>query len=270
MSDRVLHISRLRSLGIEPTAATARRMLRPIRRGWYAYPDASEAELIAARACASITCVTLLSDLGVFTPPDDDRMHVAITSSSRPRSSGDTRGLVTHWGHRLGEATYTAIRTTRREALGHALRCQPPDMAVAITDSVLQTGILTRSAVAGVFRRMPRRIRYLEALVDGRSESGIESLVRFRLARVGVSCEVQRSIPEVGRVDLLIDGWLAIELDGREHHATEFGFENDRRRDRVAVRRGFVTLRFTYADIIYRWPETLAEIMALRAEYSRA
>ncbi|MCL1693644.1 MAG: endonuclease domain-containing protein [Actinomycetia bacterium] len=49
------------------------------------------------------------------------------------------------------------------------------------------------------------------------------------------------------RIDACIDPWtLIIEADGRTYHTKRADFENDRRRDNLAVAHGYRVLRFTY------------------------
>ncbi|MEA2024470.1 MAG: DUF559 domain-containing protein [Actinomycetota bacterium] len=49
------------------------------------------------------------------------------------------------------------------------------------------------------------------------------------------------------RVDAVIEHWaLIVEADGRTYHTKRADFENDRRRDNLAVAHGYRVLRFTY------------------------
>ncbi|WP_165759527.1 DUF559 domain-containing protein [Rathayibacter oskolensis] len=69
----------------------------------------------------------------------------------------------------------------------------------------------------------------------------------------------------MGRVDLLIDDWLVIELDGRRWQGTADAFTRDRRRDAAAVLRGYTVLRFGYAAVVHDWSRTSATILATLA-----
>ena len=53
----------------------------------------------------------------------------------------------------------------------------------------------------------------------------------------------------VGEVDLVIEGWVVVELDGYTYHCDEYQFGLDRWRDRRLVARGFLPLRFTRKDV---------------------
>ena len=68
--------------------------------------------------------------------------------------------------------------------------------------------------------------------------------MRLILASAGLVVETQVDIPLVGRVDILIDGWLIVEIDSREHHGTVPDQENDRIRDGNAALLGLDTVRF--------------------------
>ena len=62
-----------------------------------------------------------------------------------------------------------------------------------------------------------------------------------------------------GRVDLLIDGWLVIELDGDEFHDPVA----DRERNAALVRLGYRVHRFGYDQVINGWPLVEATVLEL-------
>lgn len=65
----------------------------------------------------------------------------------------------------------------------------------------------------------------------------------------------------IARVDLLLDGLLVVELDGREHHVREAAFERDRARwDRI-VAAGYGLVVFTSGHV-ERQPGFVAETIA--------
>ncbi|AND17097.1 DUF559 domain-containing protein [Rathayibacter tritici] len=258
----VHHIGYLRAVGVDAPAAVRSGALRRIRRGWYAGANASDQELRAAIACGSLTCITLLAEAGAFRPPDP-RLHLAITSSSRPRAATQPEDVVTHWSHRISEAPYRSIRTTREEAVGHVLTCQRIELAVAVIDSCLRLRLISPTALADVLSRLPRRLSCVARLTDPRAGSGPESVTRVGLTLAGIECESQVEIPGVGRVDLVIDDWAIIEVDGRQWHDDATSFERDRHRDRAAAALGYTTIRLTYSDVMHHWPATLASIRAV-------
>ncbi|TDX80511.1 very-short-patch-repair endonuclease [Rathayibacter sp. PhB151] len=260
----VHHIGYLHAVGVDATAAVRSGALRRIRRGWYASPHASAEELRAAEACGSLSCSSLLAESGAFRPPDT-RLHLAITSSSRPRPRELGSDVVTHWSRRARPPEYRSIRTTRTEALTQVFLCQPLELAVAVADSCLRLRLIGADALAQALAALPRRFAVVAELVDARSESGTESATRVRLHLLGIRCDIQVEIDGVGRVDLVIDGWLLLEIDGRAWHDDPHAFQRDRDRDRAAAERGYTTLRFTYADVMHHWARTRDSILAVRA-----
>ena len=260
----VHHIGYLHAIGVDATAAVRSGALRRIRRGWYASPQASPEELRAAEACGSLSCISLLAEAGAFRPPDT-RLHLAITSSSRPRPRELGEDVVTHWSRRVRRAEYRSIRETRIDALTQVFLCQPLEFAVAVADSCLRLRLVRHDALTQVLAALPRRFAVVTELVNARAESGTESITRVRLQLLGIVCEIQVEIDGVGRVDLVIDGWLLIEVDGRSWHDDPQAFQRDRDRDRAAAERGYTTLRFTYADVMHHWPRTRDSILAVRA-----
>ncbi len=53
---------------------------------------------------------------------------------------------------------------------------------------------------------------------------------------------------------------VVVELDGRRWHATAQAQTDDRRRDRLAAGHGWVTLRFSWAEVVHRPAAFVAEI----------
>lgn len=146
-----------------------------------------------------------------------------------------------HW--RATEAHPDDALTPWVEALVQAVLCQTPRAAIATLDSAWHLGIVGEAEIAEIFHTLPRAYRRLRPLLDRRAESGTETLVRLLLRGLGIRPELQVSIDGVGRVDLVVDGWLIIECDSREHHSSWEAVRADRRRDAVAAALGYTTVR---------------------------
>lgn len=97
----------------------------------------------------------------------------------------------------------------------------------------------------------------LRGLIESRSESGAESLMRVLFRALGCHVDVQVSLPGVGRVDLIIDGWLIVECDSKAYHEDWKSQLRDRRRDIAAAGLGYTTIRPVAEDIYYRADEIL-------------
>lgn len=232
-------------------AAAGRGEIVRVRRGRYLPADTHPDILRAARLGCRLDCVSLLRALGVFVL-EIDRLHVhAPTGSSRLPPPGP--GVVRHW--RSGDGSPQAVVADVRDALAQACRCQDPRAAIATLDSACHSGLVDEVALGDVFSRLPKRYRHLRALVDPRSESGPETLMRLILRSLGCAFDVQVAIGGVGRVDFLVDGWLIIECDSQAHHGGWPAQRRDRRRDLEAAALGYTTIRPLAEDIFHRRDE---------------
>ncbi len=182
--------------------------------------------------------------LDLLQPPAEPHVRCARGSRlERPRT------VVHRRGRPAGERVVDVLTTVLDCA-----RCLDLPDAVAVCDSALRRGLLTAedlSAAVGHLGRGDPRAR-LAAHADARSDSLLESVVRVELRLRGLPVRVQVAHEGVGRVDLLVGGWLVVELDGFAFHADRAGFREDRRRDVELARRGRVVLRFTYEDVLRR------------------
>ena len=118
-----------------------------------------------------------------------------------------------------------ALVTDLIEALVQAVRCQEPRSAIATLDSAWHLGLVDEEEIGEVFSRLPRRYRRLRGLLDKRSESGPETLVRLLLRALGCHVDVQPS------------SWLQQK--------------RDRRRDLAAARLGYTTVRLLAEDVMW-------------------
>ncbi len=211
----------------------------------------------------------------------DSRIHVAVPPNS-PRSAKVSRsaltqfrpppfprsGLVRHWvPERAPDGREPPWRQSITDTLWVASKHLPADQFVACLDSALHEGVLSRAGLPRLESLLPARSRGLLRLVDPRAESGLETLTRIRLSRWVRDIQPQFAIPGIaqsggtGRVDLLLNGWLAIELDGDQWHDPK----RDRARDAELVRRGFRAHRFGFDQVVLDWPNTEAAVAELLA-----
>ncbi|MGP3535533.1 endonuclease domain-containing protein [Microbacterium sp. RD1] len=228
------------------------------RRDHYLPGDTDDRLVRAVRVGGRLTCLSVLQLLGVFVQVSS-HLHVhMVRTASRMRSPHDrrqrledrsVRGVRLHWsplhdppGH---SATVSVI-----DALVHSVLCQAPRAAIASLDSALYRAVISLADLGEVFARLPARFAVLRPLVDGRAESGPETLMRLMLRALGCSVAVQVQIEGVGRVDLVVDGWLVIECDSKEFHAGWQAQAKDRERDLRLAARGFTCIRPTAAMIM--------------------
>ena len=88
----------------------------------------------------------------------------------------------------------------------------------------------------------------------------------MRLACEDEGWDVQVQVPfRGGRLDLVINGWLCIETDGKDHDDDDQA-RIDRRRNTQLASMGYRWHRFGYADVIYRLESCLQVIHTLLAQ----
>lgn len=211
-----------------------------------------------ARAGGLVGCVTALSLWDVFVQQGRG-VHTHLRTNGVIRGGGD--GLVRHWGRLLRPVHPRSLVVEPLDALRQAMICQSPRSAIASVDSALNRGLVRDDELDELFAATPARRRVIRGHVDGRAEAGTETLVRLMVRALGGSVDLQVRIPGVGRVDLLVDGWLVIECDSRAFHSDWQRQLDDRRRDLALAARGFASIRPAAEDILYR-PEVVVAAIA--------
>ncbi|MET2012017.1 DUF559 domain-containing protein [Microbacterium chocolatum] len=232
-----------------------------VRRGQYVVFDTPPAMADAARLGGRLDCVSLLAFLGVFVHHGAGT-HVQITpgASRLPEPGPASRR---HW--RATEAADSDLCAPIVEALVQACRCQPTRSAIATLDSALHLGLIDDEGLSAVFARLPASFRAIRGLLDGRCESGPETLVRLMLRMLGCTVDVQVEIRGVGRVDFVVDGWLIIECDSEAHHSGWDQQRRDRRRDLAAAALGYTTIRPLAEDVLFHADDVFAQLRDILA-----
>lgn len=240
-----------------------------VRQGWYCLPTTPSTMQEAVRVGGRLSCISgcdfhglwvrRSSLLHVEVDPNTSRLRSRTDKRVRLRDTDRTRTVV-HWSDNSHDGSRWALSVP--ECLRCMALCRSPEETVAAADSALRAGLLTLDRWRLDIRSRPRRLRELLSRVDPASESIIESITRFRLQYLGIAPRLQVRVPGVGRVDLVIGERLAVEVDGREFHSDPEKFEADRRRDARLSARGFRVLRFSYRQVMHRWFEVRAAILA--------
>lgn len=258
------------------SSAVASGQLIRARRDRYMHGDAPAALVQAVRVGGRLTCLSLLALFEVFVL-ENSHLHVHVHhSASRLRSAlarttplepRSTRKVRLHWvplhDPRMARAAESSVSII--DALIHAVRCQPLRAAIATLDSALNKNLIGLAELAEVFAALPQKYRVMRAFIDGRAESGPETLMRLMLLGLGCRIELQVKFAGIGRVDLLVDGWLIIECDSERYHSGWTQQQADRDRDLALAARGYTTLRPTATAIMWRPEEVLAAVRGLLA-----
>ena len=231
-----------------------------VRRGWYAAPGSPPEVIRAVRIGGVLSCVSALRYYGVWVPPTN-QLHIRRSEHLQAKLPLPANTHLCPVPIRVAPSVAVDPLET---ALLAATRCLDDEGMVVVLDSILNQRLLTRSQLAVILADCPRRVRRLLAETDAQAQSGTESMVRFRLRRLGIKVRSQVHIEDVGRVDLLVGKRLVIEVDSREHHTSAAAYANDRRRDfRLVTRKGMVVIRLTYDQVMYEWDAVIKELLRL-------
>lgn len=277
--EAVLRRADLLHAGLRPkqiTAAVRAGSLLRLRRDRYMVA-AQEGIDRAVRIGGRVGCVSALASLGAFVF-DRTKLHVHFDRSmsrlrspddrSRPFLAKDRDTVVLHWWPLTEPCSRGLVSVA--DAVAQAVRCQDARSAVATIDSVLHLGIIAMDDLRDVFASLPARYRVILTLADASAEAGSETFMRLILRQAGLSYRTQVSIPAVGRVDFLVEGWLIIECDSKAHHEGWDKQRSDRRRDLAAAALGFTTIRPLAEDLFFHRDVVVAAVRGLVAARRRA
>jgi very-short-patch-repair endonuclease len=205
----------------------------------YTLPGSPLELMAAARHGAAVGCVSALRLHGVEVPGRREPVHLLVRSARPVRSAVVHRAPA---GGLIEPVLPAAVR---------ALRCLDRHAALAVVDSMLRRGAaeLDELSVAVGSRPGPAT-RWVLRHADSRAESPLESQLRAVLIDAGIpGIDLQVAIAGVGRVDMVIGGWLVVEADGFENHSDRDAYRNDRRRLDAQLAAGLVTLWFSFEDV---------------------
>jgi very-short-patch-repair endonuclease len=237
--------------------AVGRGAVRRIRRGLVGVPNGDPDIRRALMANGLITCVSAAGELGLWTLKQPAELHLWMDHGRLPASVAAHRGSLA--GQRLPGA-YVAVL----DAVLHALRCRPALEAMVIAESALRLGAVRRRELIehlpgrrnGVYRTLVERLR-----TD--AGSPLEIIARELFRQAGLRVETQVHIRGLGRVDLLVEGRVIVELDGMDFHWNRETFRKDRFRNNQGVLAGLPTLRYVYEDLVFRPEMVLAQVRSM-------
>ncbi|MEU1970726.1 type IV toxin-antitoxin system AbiEi family antitoxin domain-containing protein [Microbacterium sp. NPDC019599] len=224
--------------------------LARLRRGVYATPHACKAARVAGTHGGSMACVTAARHLGLWVLSSDATVHVSLRTGGHSHAHTDCR-CVEHWDDTRARRSFAVPPVTR--ILRQILGCLGTEEFFVAVESALRKGLLTETGLDWLRRNSNRRGRRALRLVRWDADSGLESLLRWRLRRYRLEVRTQVAIPSTGQVDLLIGNRLIVEADGRENHEEAGLRHKDLTRDAHAAMWGYDTLRFDYAMIVHDW-----------------
>lgn len=230
-------------------------------RSWVVRPDAHPSIAKALASHGRVAGSTALVTAGVWVTHEDSTWLAVKPGAHYAPLEPGTRRIECAFA--LDPAA--PWRVSILDALAqHCSRASRND-AIASIDSALHKKRIVRSDLQKLARLLPERRRSWLKRVDGRAESGLESILRLACQDEGWSVDVQ--VPfRGGRLDLVINGWLCIEADGSATHDDEDQARKDRRRNTQLAAIGLRWHRFGYADVVYRLESCIRVIRTLLSQ----
>lgn len=223
---------------IDLTAAVREGNVFRARQGWYCTIAPMDERVRAVRVGGRLTGISAIIALGGWVLADHP-LHVSVPrNAARLRSRRNRRvrfditkrqNVVLHWDDPELGGRGTSMVVGLLDALRRVVLDESIETAVAALDWALRTGQIEDFDVELLLAELPREFNGLRDLIDPACESLPESLARTRLRLGGHEVVTQVRLGASQRIDLVIDGCVALETDGREFHWERF--EIDRRKD---------------------------------------
>lgn len=258
----------LRAVGCDDrallAAVRAGILVRP-HRGCYALPETPWAAVQARVLSGQLTCVSGARHLGlpVIGPPAG--LHIVIPHD-RGIVVGDRRlrdGLVLHRAARPRDPD--GLCAPPRTLVDHLGRCLGAREQLVVVDAALNRGLLRWRDLDRLTATSRPRLAWLRRRADGRAQSAGETAARLELAEAGLEVEPQAFIAGVGRVDLLVEGAIVVEVDGFAYHSSRAAITEDARRGRVLALQGYEQLRYPHVEVLASRGRIAAEVQTLLA-----
>jgi very-short-patch-repair endonuclease len=251
---RARHLEARGASAYDIRRAVAAGEIRRVRQGWYTTLPEGDPRVIAVAAGGRLTGAAALHlarawmwqcpwTVDVLLPPGTGRVVL-------PRRVRVLRG----------RAPGLNVVVPLMDALVHAIPRATFEEAVALIDWGYKTGRLDEFDVHAIAARLPARLRGIPAWSDPRCDSFLESVTRTRLRIAGHRVTSQVPVGLLQRIDLVVDGVLGIETDGKEHHRDRF--EEDRSKDLTIISEGRTAMRLSMALVRDEWPRVLAAVEA--------
>jgi very-short-patch-repair endonuclease len=224
-------------------AAIAQGRIVQVRKGWVALPSADAYLVAAARAGVVVSCITQARRMGLWVL-NEDRPHVALN----PHGLSGAVGATVHWSRPLIPRHPDALVDPIENVLALVATCQPFEAALAIWESALRAGLITRPALERF--DLSSAARRLLSVASPFSDSGLETFVVPRLLWLRLPIVPQAWIAG-HRVDFLIGDRLALQIDGGHHVGAQR--EADIEHDAQLMLLGYHVIRVGYLQVIDRW-----------------
>ncbi|WP_345500925.1 DUF559 domain-containing protein [Pedococcus ginsenosidimutans] len=262
--------------------AVARGEVVRVARGRYALPTDEEARRRAHELTGTAVLISAAAHWGWARMWEPRRPQVAVPRGRKVpperQSAVDVR-----WRTVPPTDVVDGWVTSRERTLLDCAALLPFEQALAITDSALRAGSVSRSVLAARVADLPRvhraRARRVFAEASPLAANPFESALRaiaLGVAGLDVRCQVRIDDDRgwVGRVDLADRNLrIVVEADSMEYHGEREAMDRDVERYTRLVGDGWLVLRFTWSQVMTRpgWvAQMLAKAVAQRSHLVRA
>lgn len=236
-------------------------------RGRYALPTAGEARRQAARLSAVVCLRSAAAHHGWELKEQPDSPEVMVRRG-RKLTTDQRAGVTVHWANLAADQVVEGVTTPLRTVVDCA-RVLAFDEALAIADSALRSGLVTRDDLEAIDVRGAgaARVRRVLRHADTRAANPFESVLRALCIEAGLTVEPQSRL-DLGtgtiRPDLVEHALrLVLEADSWTFHASRKAHRRDCARYNLLVVCGWRVVRFTWEQVMHdqayvRW--VLAEL----------
>lgn len=243
------------------TAAVRMGDVIRVRNGWYSTFREYDARLRAVRVGGRLTGISAIVARGGWVLGRHP-LHISVARNAarqrqpqnrfRRLQPADRRRVVLHWDDPglLDEGGSTIVGI--RDSLVRVVLDESWETAIAAIDWALHTGQLDIIDFELLILALPARLRGIRHWVDANCESLPESLARTRLKAAGLDVTSQVKLSTGGRIDLVVNNHVALEVDGEEFHRDTF-FE-DRDKDLVITSTNRHVIRPAARHVFTAWP----------------
>ncbi len=204
-------------------------------------------------ACISCVSAAQMYELPVLMEERPQKTHLSVSYNRGMHPSKLRRfdDVCVHREQFLSDEERRTHVASIGTVLERVLVCMPLKVSLPMLDAARNRGLYDVSTLTmpSTGSRLPHLIEAL-SLSSDRARSILETVARLQLIDMGLTPQVGVWIEGVGEVDMIILGFIVIEVDGWAFHSSKEQREKDLKRDRELLRRGYVVLRFTYDDVM--------------------
>ncbi len=225
-------------------------------RGWIYDKNSFSLDQVRAfvyNACISCVSAAQIYELPVLMEerPQKTHLSVAYNRGMHPSKLRRFDDVCIHREQLVSDEERSTHVASIGTVLERVLVCMPLKVSLPMLDAARNRGLYDVSTltIPPTGSRLPH-LKEALSLSSDRARSILETVARLQLIDMGLTPQVGVWIEGVGEVDMIILGFIVIEVDGWAFHSSKEQREKDLKRDRELLRRGYVVLRFTYDDVM--------------------